>query len=187
MSTRTRSGIVITMALAGAITLVLAGCGRQGQLGTTQEFTTVSTEGQALESMGFAPEDVLPGATEQDTTSTPAPSPGQQRHPLRRFARLRAAFGRHLLHGEFVVQTQDGTKTLVVQRGTVTAVSATSLTVKSADGFTLTWTVGSPLHVVVNRVQAHFSAIAVGATVGVAGVKESGTPTARLIVEPKTS
>jgi hypothetical protein len=43
-------------------------------------------------------------------------------------------------HGEFTVNGTDGKATVMtVQRGTVTAVSATSLSVKSADGFTATY------------------------------------------------
>ena len=48
--------------------------------------------------------------------------------------------GHRVLHGETVVQTDNGTAIHVVQRGIVTAMTSTSLTVRSADGFTLTWT-----------------------------------------------
>lgn len=47
-------------------------------------------------------------------------------------------------HGEFTVQAADGTSTaMTLQRGTVTAASGTSVTVKSADGFTATYAVDS--------------------------------------------
>ena len=45
------------------------------------------------------------------------------------------------------VQTDDATLTVVAQRGVVTAIDATSVTVKSTDGFTLTWIFGSPITV----------------------------------------
>jgi len=83
------------------------------------------------------------------------------------------------------VKTEDGTKTVVVQRGSVTAVDATSVTVKSTDGFTLTWKVGDPIKVVANKAKADMSAVTVGAEVGVAGAKDGGTTTARLIVVPQ--
>jgi hypothetical protein len=45
-------------------------------------------------------------------------------------------------HGEFTVQGTDGQPTtMTLQRGTVTAASATSVTVKSGDGFTATYAV----------------------------------------------
>ncbi len=48
------------------------------------------------------------------------------------------------LHGQFVVAgTSGSTTTEQIQTGTVTAVSATSLSVKSTDGFTGTYVVGS--------------------------------------------
>lgn len=87
-------------------------------------------------------------------SASPAPStgtgkPGQTRHgwigfggPLR-FAFGPAGLGRGgMLHGQFTVQKAGGGyETLDVQDGTVSAVSATSLTVKSADGYTGTYTV----------------------------------------------
>ncbi len=49
------------------------------------------------------------------------------------------------LHGEFVTKAATGTgyRTLDLQRGTASAVSATSITVRSADGFTQTYVVSS--------------------------------------------
>jgi hypothetical protein len=47
-------------------------------------------------------------------------------------------------HGEFTVQGADGKATVMtVQRGSVTAASATSVTVKSDDGFTATYALDS--------------------------------------------
>ena len=43
-------------------------------------------------------------------------------------------------HGELTVHTKTGDKVVDVQRGTVTAVDATSVTVKSTDGFSATYT-----------------------------------------------
>src|SRR3954462_6494679 len=48
------------------------------------------------------------------------------------------------LHGEFVVPKRGGGyQTLVVQRGTVTSVSSSTITVKSADGFSATYSVAA--------------------------------------------
>jgi hypothetical protein len=52
-------------------------------------------------------------------------------------------FGRHALHGEFTTRHPDGEgfRTHAVQTGEVTAVSKSSITVKSEDGFTRTYAV----------------------------------------------
>ena len=52
--------------------------------------------------------------------------------------------GGFAIHGSFVTPKQGGGyQTVDTQRGTVTGVSATSITVKSADGFTASYTVSS--------------------------------------------
>jgi hypothetical protein len=171
---RALAGIVLT----GAVVLLGAtGCGR---LGGADETTDVTWDGQALQAIGYTTEDVKAAAD-------PAPADTGQAGGKRRpgHARLRFAFNHRTLHAEGVVQTDEGTKTVVVQRGSVTAVDATSVTVKSTDGFTLTWKVGDPIKVVANRSKADMSAVTVGAEVGIAGAKDGGTTTARLIVIPQ--
>jgi hypothetical protein len=84
-----------------------------------------------------------------------------------------------------VVRTKDGNRTVVVQRGTVTAITDTSVTVKSTDGFTLTWTYGDKLRVVEHRATVQPKDVAVGAAVGIAGAKDGDKAVARLIVIPK--
>ena len=74
------------------------------------------------------------------------------------------------LHGEFVVQTQDGgTQTQRLQRGDVTALAAGSLSVTSSDGFAATYVVPADLDV---------SSIAVGDTVRVIATVDGDTVTA---------
>jgi hypothetical protein len=53
---------------------------------------------------------------------------------LGRGAGLRHGLGRRVLHGEVTIQTQEGVKTVVMARGEVTALSGSSITVKSSDG-----------------------------------------------------
>jgi hypothetical protein len=55
----------------------------------------------------------------------------------------RAGGLRHVLHGTFTVQGQSGPTTMTVQRGTITAASATSVTVTSSDGFAATYVISS--------------------------------------------
>lgn len=79
---------------------------------------------------------------------------------------------RGALHGELTVPQADGTGTevILVQRGTVTAVSSTSLSVRSTDGFTSTYAVSST-----TRVRAAggttISGVKVGSTVHVVSTK----------------
>jgi hypothetical protein len=182
MSARIRLllGVALVVAMAG-----LAGCGwsREGRSGSagaesSSATTELTLEAQALQEIGFSEQEVGPAPTE----SAGATDDGR-RLPGHRRARL--AFHKNMLHGEAVVKTDDGTKTLVVQRGVVTAIDGSTVTVKSSDGFTLTWKFGSPLHVLEHRTRIEPSAVAVGTDVGVAGVKEGDTAMARLIVVPR--
>jgi len=182
MTGTARVRLAIGLALGVAL-LALAGCARS--TGSEATDTTLSWDAQALQSIGFTTEDLA----DPVTTVTQSPAPGRQaqgknriitRHKLVRFA-----FGKRALHGEAVVQTDEGTKTVVVQRGTITAVDATTVTVKSADGFTLTWTFGDPIKVIKDQAQATPSALTIGTAVGVAGEKNGGSTTARLVVGPR--
>ena len=172
--------LLVGVVLTGTVALLgLTGCGRLGASSGSTDTTEVTWDGQALEAIGYATEDVAPPAADPQPAASPG-QPGQRvRHP-----RLRYAF-RNTLHAEAVVKTEEGTKTVVAQRGSVTAVDATSVTVKSSDGFTLTWKIGTSSRVIVNRAKADLSAITVGTEVGVAGAKDGDTPTVRLLVVPK--
>jgi hypothetical protein len=92
--------------------------------------------------------------------------------------------GRHVLHGEIVLQTRHGIVTAVIARGTVTAVDAASISVKSADGVTTTFTVtGTTKARSAGRTIA-VSAVHAGDKVGVLGVKTGhGAAAARMIRE----
>jgi hypothetical protein len=85
-----------------------------------------------------------PTVTQNAVTSTPVPAPsagapgghGAHRHFGGRFT----PFG--MLHGQFVeAKPGGGYQTVDVQNGQVTAVSSTSITLKSSDGFTKTYVV----------------------------------------------
>lgn len=89
--------------------------------------------------------------------ATPVPSgparsvwPGVRRHAfrhgLRDGFRFAGPFG--AVHGEFVVpKSGGGYQTIDMQRGAVTAVSATSITIKSSDGFVRTYQVTGSTYV----------------------------------------
>ena len=97
-----------------------------------------------------------------------------------RFAR--GPLGAGLIHGEFTVpKSGGGYQTIVVQRGTVTAVSGTSITVKSSDGYTLTYAV--PSKTVVGAQAAGIGSVKKGDTVFVTATVSGTTATAVSILD----
>jgi hypothetical protein len=166
--TRTRIALTFTT-LGVAAVLGLAGCGA-----ASSTAADVSDEAYALQAVGL----------ETGLEAAPAPSPSASAAPKTR-AEHRKAIRKYLrkntLHGEVTVQGKDGVKTIVVQRGTVTAVTSTGVSVKSTDGFALTWTFGDKLRVVQDKKAVPTSALKTGAQIGIAGTEDGGKDSARLI------
>jgi len=151
--TRTRIALTLTTAgLAGVLTLT--GCGAPG----TAPAEDVADETTALTTVA---------AVQQE----PGDRPGGRRY-LRK----------NTLHGEIAVQGKDGVRTIAVQRGTVTAVDAKTLSVKSADGFTQSWTLGDKIRVVQDKKKVSTDTVKTGAQVGVAGRKDGDAAVARLVL-----
>jgi subtilase family serine protease len=170
--TRNRLPLTITaLALGLAGLLGVSACGT-----TTAAHSAPAAEDLALQSAGFQ---TVAGAavTPSATTSAPSSAPGADKQKRRGIARR--ILRKRTLHGEVTVTTKKGVKTVLVQRGTVTAVSATTVTVKSADGFSQTWTFGDKVRVAKKK---QVSDIKAGSGVGVAGADLAGKATARLIV-----
>jgi hypothetical protein len=151
---------LVALGIAGA--LVLAGCG----VGSAGAPSDVADAAIALQQVGF--DTGLAGEPKAGTGDAP-------RKALRKYLR------KNTLHGEVAIQTKDGVRTVVVQRGSVTAVTSTSVAVKSTDGFALTWTFGDKLRVVQDKKAVDKSALRTGAEIGIAGVKDGDSSTARLI------
>jgi hypothetical protein len=100
--------------------------------------------GAALASTGSGTPTGTPSAVA--ARPTPSPSPGASRFgPGQHWGGPGYAFGFGLfgaVHGQFVVaKSGGGYETVDIQSGKVTAVSSTSITLKSADGFTHTYVV----------------------------------------------
>jgi len=119
----------------------------------------------------------------QDGGSSPAPPSTGDVGPDRS-----AAPGKHhrnflgrIEHGEFTVRTKNGDQVIDVQRGTVTAVGGQSLTVKSEDGFSGTYTVDQQTKVHKNRKSATISQVATNDRVMVFAEKNGGTDVAKRI------
>jgi len=82
------------------------------------------------------------------------------------------------LHGDFVVSSGSGTRTMRLQTGEITALSSDSVTVKSTDGYTSTYAVGSGLDL---------SSVAVGNTVRVIGTVNGDAATATSVQSGSTA
>jgi hypothetical protein len=180
----------VLLAFAGAVLLGVAACGPTGAgpagggaAGAEVPAAELAAEAGVLAAVGFdsglARAEPAPGA-EPEPSAEPA---GDRAGKWRKRQGARVWLRRDTLHGEAVVQTKDGSKTVVVQRGKVTAISDTSVTVKSSDGFTLTWTFGDKLHVVEHRTKIAAEAISSGDEIGVAGRRDGDKTVARLIVK----
>jgi hypothetical protein len=86
------------------------------------------------------------------------------------------------VHGQFVVpKSGGGYQTIDTQRGSVIAVSATSITVKSADGFSKTYQVVSSTNVDARR--NGIAAVKTGHQVMVTATDSGGTATATSILD----
>lgn len=196
----TRQRIVTgATALFTAAALGLAGCGAaqtgadQARESAVEVAAAMGVDGQALAGLGVDATDL-----DVDPVAAPAPSAsgtpeqragerkGDRAQEWRKRHRARVLLRKNTLHGEVVVQTKEnGTKTVAVQRGEVTAIDEKSVTVKSADGFTMTWTFDAKLRVVERRATIRATDVKVGTTVGVAGTKDGDQGIARLVVVPR--
>jgi hypothetical protein len=90
---------------------------------------------------------------------------------------------RKVMHGEFVVETKDGSRDALVQRGTVTSIGDSELGVmSSSDGFTVEWRVTDNTRVHRHGDESTLSELASGDTVFVVGAKtHTAGGTARVI------
>ena len=87
------------------------------------------------------------------------------------------------LHGEFTIRKPDGNgfQTVAVQTGEVTAVSPSSITVKSEDGYSRTYSVDE--NTVVGSGRDGIGTVKTGDTVRVAGVVEDGKAKAAAVFD----
>lgn len=119
-------------------------------------------------------------ASTGDNTPAPSTSPSQQTAPQDKGHGPRGGglFG-EALHGEFVTAKDGGGyETVATQKGEVTAVSSTSITVKSTDGYTRTYTINSDTKV--NR-DGKIADIKTGETVRIRATVSGDTATATSI------
>jgi hypothetical protein len=119
------------------------------------------------------------------TTPAPSPSPGQFGANGRRYRHLGVRFGGGLfgvLHGQFVVaKPGGGDQTVDVQNGQVTAVSNTSITLKSSDGFTMSYVVASST--LVDAQRDGIGSVKVGNQASVLATVSGSTATATSVMD----
>lgn len=159
--------------LAGAVALALTGTGV---------------------AIAWSATDLAPATTSPSSSASPSePAKGKKDKSQR---------PQHL-HSESVVKKADGTfETELSQQGTVDAVSLTSVTVKSEDGFTQSYTVNADTRIIkypapaadgtpargadgkkLKPSEVTIAEIATGESIRIAGVKNGSDITARNIVE----
>lgn len=155
--------------LAGAVALALTGTGAAIAWSADSPFPSPSQSQSA------------PGQDKQD-------NPGKQSKPGK-------AQRPQLQHSESIVKDADGTfHTILAQRGTVEAVSTTSITVKSEDGFSQSYAVDADTKVITapgtgddgsrQRPSAGtIKDILAGEVVRISGVKDGDQATAERVVE----
>jgi ABC-type glycerol-3-phosphate transport system substrate-binding protein len=144
------SRMALALATLGVAGLLTTGCAAAGP----------ADETAALKAVGVT------------TDAGPSASPSSAgTRPNRKYLR------KNTLHGEITVQGKDGPRTVLVQRGTVKATAAGTVTVMSSDGFERTWTLGAQA-----KVRTKKGELKTTAQVGVAGREENGKPVARLVV-----
>jgi hypothetical protein len=122
-----------------------------------------------------------PPAASPGATPSPSASPGG--HHFGRFGGgmdFGGLFG--AVHGQFVVQKPGGGyQTVDVQRGAVTAVSGTSITIRSSDGFTKTYQVMTSTNVDAQR--NGIGSVKTGNQVSVVATVSGSTATASSIFD----
>ncbi|HEV8277848.1 MAG TPA: hypothetical protein VGQ26_19445 [Streptosporangiaceae bacterium] len=144
----------------------------------------ITGAGVAMAATSGSPTSGAAAASPGGLAAAPSPSarpafPHQGR-PGGGFFGLGGPFG--AVHGQFVVpKSGGGYQTIDTQRGSVTAVSTNSITVKSADGFTKTYQVSSSTKVDAQR--DGIGSVKTGHQVAVTATDGGGTATAVSILD----
>jgi hypothetical protein len=95
-----------------------------------------------------------------------------------------ARWGKRLEHADAVIRTKSGPKDVLIQRGQITALDGSSMTVRSADGWSGSWTLTSATHYRADGSKASMSALKVGDRVFVAGPGQGHSGSAQVVLDP---
>lgn len=121
--------------------------------------------------------------TPATAVASTSPSTGAAKAAGKRAGRLAKLQGR-LLHGEFTVEGKGGTPTVVAeQRGTVNAVSSTSITLTSKDGFKHTYAVDPTTRVRVDGKKGSITGVKTLQDATVLAKVNGDTETAEIVVQ----
>ncbi len=146
--------------------------------------TLAMTSGSAAPAAAQLPASGQIAATPLPTAPPQRVWPGRRGHAFRLGRPDRIPFGGPFgaVHGEFVVpKPGGGYQTIDMQRGTVTAVSATSITIKSGDGFVRTYQVTGATYVDARR--GGIGSVKTGQQAMVMAAVSGGTATAVRIAD----
>jgi hypothetical protein len=152
---------------------------RMGWLGwVVAGVLVVSAGGAALAAQGST------GTPQPGPFTTASPGPGNAKARAGALGRAgwRHALGRRVLHGEVTLQTQEGTRTVVMAHGTVTALSKDAVTVKSSDGVETSFKLDGDTRFGFRNEPAPSAELKVGEDAFVTGEKSGGTATAKRVV-----
>lgn len=120
------------------------------------------------------------GGVAYAASGTPTTPPPAQAKQQAHHGKHRSMLGR-IEHGELTVRAGKQDKLIDIQRGQVTAVSPTSVTVRSRDGFSGTYTVNAKTKVHKDKAKSTIGAVKTGDRVGVRATKSGSTDTATAI------
>ena len=117
------------------------------------------------------------------TSATSSPSTGQPSTgaPAKGHRHRAGALGGRALHGQFTVERQGKPTVVDVQRGEVTKADASSITVRSTDGFEATYALTPQTKIRDKKAPATAGDLTAGKKVGVLADDDGGHPSARAI------
>jgi hypothetical protein len=143
--------------------------------------------GIAYAATNHSPASATTSAYSTTTSPSPAASAAPGRHWRGRGFRIRLGgvglgmrFG-SIEHGQVTVRKNGADETIDIQHGTVSAVSSTSITVKSTDGFTDTYAVSSDT--IVDAESAGIGSVKTGDNVYVSATTSGSTLTAIGVID----
>ena len=92
--------------------------------------------------------------------------------------------GGRMLHGEATVEKAGGgTQVVHFQNGVISAIDGSTMTVKSTDNFTMTYTVNSTTRILLNGSDGTLSKLAKNDKVRVVGVEDSSATVAKMVID----
>lgn len=159
MTKRTKIALI-----AGTAVLALAG------IGGGVAFAAGGDSSSAI------PAAMLTASTVSTAPSSTAPSGKEHRRARSLLARAE--------HGEVTLHSKKGDVTVDVQRGQVTAVTGTTVTVRSQDGFTATYTLGSTSKVRSKGKPSSISNVHTGDRANVVATRSGSALTIRRLGDP---